>query len=121
MVIGSVVFSEGMVVMWDISVEERIYQRLADEIFFRILDGRYQLGMRFPSLLTFAKEAGTSPETVRKAINILKSKKLLNKTPHGYFITDNKLSVQNYKTAYIAKAEQKYYQSMQKIREDIYE
>ena len=107
--------------MWDISVDERIYQRLADEIFFRILDGRYQLGMRFPSLLTLAKEAGTSPETVRKAINILKSEKLLNKTPHGYFITDNKLSVHNYQTAYIAKAKQKYYQSMQKIRKDIYE
>ena len=121
MVIGSVVFWEGMVVMWDIAVEERVHQRLADEVFFRILDGRYRLGMRFPSILTFAKEAGTSPETVRKAIKILKSEKLLNKTPHGYFITDNKLSVQNYKTAYIAKAEQKYYQSMQKIREDIYE
>lgn len=121
MVIGSVVFGEGMVVMWDIAVEECVYQRLADEVFFRILDGRYRLGMRFPSILTFAKEAGTSPETVRKAIKILKSEKLLNKTPHGYFVTDNKKLVQKYKTAYIEKAERKYYQSMQKIRKDIYE
>ncbi|WP_165392586.1 hypothetical protein [Blautia producta] len=29
---------------WDIGVKEKVYQRLANEIFFRILHGEYALG-----------------------------------------------------------------------------
>ena len=53
---------------WDIEVHEKVYQRLANEIFFRILRGEYALGAKLPSYIAFAKEAGSSPETVRKAI-----------------------------------------------------
>ena len=53
---------------WDIDVREKVYQRLANEIFFRILHGEYELGAKLPSYIEIAKEAGSSPETVRKAI-----------------------------------------------------
>lgn len=34
---------------WDIDVKEKIYLRLANEIFFRIYNGTYQLGSKLPS------------------------------------------------------------------------
>ena len=53
---------------WDIDVKEKIYQRLANEIFFRIFHGQYPLGAKLSSYQVLAKEAGSSPETVRKAV-----------------------------------------------------
>ena len=57
--------------MWDIAIKEKVYQRLANEIFFRILHGEYELGSKLPSYIDLAKEAGSSPETVRKAVREL--------------------------------------------------
>ena len=56
---------------WDIDVSEKLYQRLANEIFFRILHGKYRTGDKMPSYTELAKEAGSSPETVRKAFREL--------------------------------------------------
>ena len=50
----------------DIDVREKVYQCLANEIFFRILHGEYVKGAKLPSYIKIAKEAGSSPETVRK-------------------------------------------------------
>ena len=33
---------------WDIEVREKVYQRLANEIFFRILRGEYAMGAKLP-------------------------------------------------------------------------
>lgn len=33
---------------WDIDVREKVYQRLANEIFFHILHGEYALGAKRP-------------------------------------------------------------------------
>ena len=54
---------------WDIEVHEKVYQRLANEIFFRILRGEYALGAKLPSYIDFAKEAGSSPETVARKLS----------------------------------------------------
>ena len=40
---------------WDIEVHEKVYQRLANEIFFRILRGEYALGAKLPSYICPAK------------------------------------------------------------------
>ena len=56
---------------WDIDVREKVYQRLANEIFFRILRGEYALGAKLPSYIEIAKKAGSSPETLRKAFREL--------------------------------------------------
>lgn len=42
---------------WDIEVHEKVYQRLANEIFFRILRSEYALGAKLPSYIDLAKEA----------------------------------------------------------------
>ena len=64
---------------WDIDVKEKVYERLANEIFFRIYHGIYPLGAEFLSYIDIAKEAGSSPETVRKAIRELQTSGVVNK------------------------------------------
>lgn len=39
---------------WDIDVSEKLYQRLANEIFFRILHGKYRTGDKMPSYTELA-------------------------------------------------------------------
>ena len=65
---------------WDIDVREKVYQRLANEVFFRILHGKYALGAKLPSYIDLAKEAGSSPETVRKAFRELQQHGVIEKT-----------------------------------------
>ena len=43
---------------WDIEVREKVYQRLANEIFFRILHGEYGLGTKMPSYTELQKRPG---------------------------------------------------------------
>ena len=74
---------------WDIEVREKVYQRLANEIFFRILHGEYGLGTKMPSYTELSKTAGSSPETVRKAFSELCRLGLIDKTRYGYFVTSN--------------------------------
>lgn len=78
---------------WDIDVREKVYQRLANEIFFRILHGEYALGAKLPSYIEIAKEAGSSPETARKAIRELQQHSVIEKTRRGYFVTSDKSAV----------------------------
>lgn len=73
---------------WDIDVSEKLYQRLANEIFFRILHGKYRTGDKMPSYTELAKEAGSSPETVRKAFRELQHYGVIEKMRRGYFVTD---------------------------------
>ena len=65
---------------WDIDVREKVYQRLANEIFFRILRGEYALGAKLPSYIEIAKKAGSSPETLRKAFRELQQQGVIEKT-----------------------------------------
>lgn len=69
---------------WDIDVREKIYLRLANEIFFRILHGEYAQGEKLPSYAELAKKAGCSPETVRKAIRELQQQGVVENLRVGY-------------------------------------
>ena len=51
---------------WDIEVHEKVYQRLANEIFFRILRGEYALGAKLPSYIDFAR-GGEQPGNSQKS------------------------------------------------------
>lgn len=79
--------------MWDIAIKEKVYQRLANEIFFRILHGEYELGLKLPSYIDLAKEAGSSPETVRKAIRELQQQGVVEKMRQGYFVTSDATAI----------------------------
>ena len=43
---------------WDIEVREKVYQRLANEIFFRILHGDMGWGQKCPLTQSFQKRPG---------------------------------------------------------------
>ena len=68
---------------WTIDTKERLYQKLADEIFFRVLHGKFPLGSKLPSRTVLIREANTSQDTLRKALVQLASQKVLFKTRQG--------------------------------------
>lgn len=88
---------------WDIDVSEKLYQRLANEIFFRILHGKYRTGDKMPSYTELAKEAGSSPETVRKAFRELQHYGVIEKMRRGYFVTADEAVVMAYRQQYLTK------------------
>ena len=100
---------------WDIEVREKVYQCLANEIFFRILHGEYGLGTKMPSYTELSKTAGSSPETVRKAFSELCRLGLIDKTRYGYFVTSNRSRVAEYRQNYLADLEGKYLDAKAKV------
>lgn len=48
---------------WDIDVREKVYQRLANEIFFRILHGEYALGAKLPFCKRGREQPGNRQES----------------------------------------------------------
>ena len=100
---------------WDIDVPEKVYQRLANEIFFRILNGEYALGAKLPSYIDLAKEAGSSPETVRKAIRELQQHGVIEKTRWGYFVTSDKFAVTAFRQQYLVTIEKEYLNAKEKV------
>lgn len=100
---------------WDIEVHEKVYQRLANEIFFRILRGEYALGAKLPSYIDFAKEAGSSPETVRKAIRELQQHGVIEKTRRGYFVISDKVAITAFRERYLASVEKEYHNAKNKV------
>ena len=100
---------------WDIEVHEKVYQRLANEIFFRILHGEYALGAKLPSYIAIAKEAGSSPETVRKAIRELQQRGVVRKTRQGNFVTSDEAAVITFRKQYLAFVEKEYRNAKEKV------
>ena len=100
--------------MWDITVREKVYQRLANEIFFRVLHGEYALGAKLPSFIDLAKEAGSSPETVRKAIRELQQHSVIEKTRGGYFIASDEAVIAAYRQQYLEAVEKEYLSAKEK-------
>ena len=100
--------------MWDIEVKETVWHRLANEIFFRVLHGEYALGAKLPSFIDLAKEAGSSPETVRKAIRELQQHSVIEKTRWGYFIASDEAVIAAYRQQYLEAVEKEYLSAKEK-------
>ena len=63
---------------WEISVSERIYHNLANELLFKIIDGTIPTGDKLPSISILLKEAILLPTTSRlflMPVNSILSKK----------------------------------------------
>ena len=100
---------------WDIEVHEKVYQRLANEIFFRILRGEYALGAKAALLHRLCKRGGSSPETVRKAIRELQQQGWLKKTRQGYFVTSDEATITAFRERYLASVEKEYQNAKAKV------
>ena len=101
--------------MWDIAIKGKVYQRLANEIFFRILHGEYALGSKLPSYIDLAKEAGSSPETVRKAIRELQRHGVVEKTRLGYFVTSDHAAIAAFRQQYLEAVKKEYLTAQRKV------
>ena len=93
---------------WDIDIREKIYLRLANEIFFRILHGEYAQGGKLPSYAELAKKAGCSPETVRKAIRELQQQGVVERLRVGYAVTSNGTQIAAYRQRYLISIKEVY-------------
>lgn len=93
---------------WDIEVHEKVYQRLANEIFFRILHGEYAQGGKLPSYAELAKKAGCSPETVRKAIRELQQQGVVENLRVGYAVTSDSTQITAYRQRYLISIKEEY-------------
>lgn len=102
--------------MWDIAIKEKVYQYLANEIFFRILHGEYVLGSKLPSYIKLSKEAGSSPETVRKAIRELHQQGVVEKKQQGYFVTSDATAIITFQQKYLASIEKEYNKLKDKVK-----
>lgn len=100
---------------WDIIVEQRVHQNAADEIFARIYTGVYAKGNMLPSIITLSKEAKTSPETIRKAINILMKNNIVTKSKNSFWVTKDDKVIKEYKEIYISKYKDIYLNAIKKL------
>ena len=64
---------------WDISVSERIYHKLANELLFKMINGTIPMGSKLSSASTLIREASTSQDTIRKALCVLTKQKVISK------------------------------------------
>ena len=86
-----------------------------NEIFFRILRGEYALGAKLPSYIEIAKEAGSSPETVRKAIRELQQHSVIEKTRWGYFVSSDEAVIAAYRQQYLESIAKEYRSAIAKL------
>lgn len=84
-----------------ISVNERIYHKLANELLFKIINGTIPIGSKLPPVFILLREANTSQDTMRKALYLLVERKIISKTYRGYFVTDDKQIICNARQQYI--------------------
>ena len=68
---------EGRKMSWNFASDTPIYLQIAEIIKLRILRGEYPPGTRIPSVRELAQEAAVNPNTMQKALALLKSEGLL--------------------------------------------
>ena len=68
-----------------------------------------------PSYTELAKEAGSSPETVRKAIRELQQHGVIEKTRWGYFVSSDEAVIAAYRQQYLTTIEKKYLVAKAKV------
>lgn len=65
--------------------------------------------------MRLSREFGTSPETIRKALNILVKNNVLIKSKNAFFITNDLQIIEKYKEIYIRKYKNRYLNAMEKL------
>lgn len=100
---------------WAIDTKERLYQKLADEILFRVLHGEFPPGSKLPSRTVLIKEANTSQDTLRKALVQLTVQKVLFKTRQGVYVTSDEQVLKKVRQQYIERTISKCQSALKKV------
>lgn len=101
--------------MWDIEVKETVWHRLALKYSFVFFVENTPIGKKLPSYIYIAKEAGSSPETVRKALRELQRHGVIEKTRLGYFVTSDETKVISFRHQYLTSIEKEYLDARKKV------
>lgn len=100
---------------WDISVNERIYHKLANELLFKIINGTIPIGSKLPPVSTLVREANTSQDTMRKALYLLIERRITLKTYRGYFVTDDRQIICDARQQYVEQETSRYQAALRKV------
>lgn len=100
---------------WTIDTKERLYQKLADEIFFHVLHDEFPLGSKLPSHTVLIRETNTSQDTLRKALVQLASQKVLFKTRQGIYVTSDEQVLKKARQQYIERTISKCQSALKKV------
>ncbi len=100
---------------WEIDTKERLHQKLADEIFFRILHGEFLLGSKLPTRTMLIRDANTSQDTLRKALVQLTDQKVLLKMRQGIYVTSDEQVLKKVRRQYIEQTISKCQSALKKV------
>lgn len=100
---------------WNITVKERLYHKLAEELLLSILAGVFPPGRKLPSNTVLLEKANTSQETLRKALHTLSDQKVIEKTRCAYFVTENISIIHTIRQQYIEHKTEEYRKVLSKI------
>lgn len=100
---------------WDISIRERTYHKLAEKLFFRILNHDIPIGSKLPANSLFIWAANTSQATLRKALYMLVELKIVTRTCRVYFVTDDINVVYATQEKYIGQITRAYLTALSKV------
>ena len=80
---------------WSFTSDSPIYLQIAEIIKFRILRGEYPPGTRIPSVRELAQEAAVNPNTMQRALALVKSEGLLiTRRTTGRTVTEHQELIQ---------------------------
>lgn len=80
--------------MMMIQTQSPIFQQLAFKICDNIVEGRYQVNSRIPSVRELASDCEVNPNTVVKSYEWLTNNQIIyNKRGIGYFVSENAVSL----------------------------
>ena len=100
---------------WDISVSERIYHKLANELLFKIINGTIPMGSKLSPASALVREANTSQDTMRKALCVLIERRVISKTYRGYFVTNDRQIICDARQQYIEQETVRYQAALLKV------
>lgn len=80
---------------WNFTADTPIYLQIAEIIKLRILKGEYPPGTRIPSVRELAQESAVNPNTIQRALALVKSEGLLiTRRTTGRTVTENQELIQ---------------------------
>ena len=75
---------------WQFNNREAVFVQIADKLRNDILCGVYSKGEQFPSVRSFAEDAGVNPNTMQRALSTLEDEGLLcSHSTVGRFVTED--------------------------------
>lgn len=87
---------------WSFTSDTPVYLQIAKIIKLRILRGEYPPGTRIPSVRELAQEAAVNPNTMQKALALLKSEGLLiTRRTTGRTVTEHQELIQSARRALV--------------------